>query len=349
MLHLVSVKQFVVLSGWTHSIPARYGRLNTYSDLLFRADHITKCSQIAIPTPITPSTSIGFPPLNASGDARESATSAAASVVSSPGFTPIESVYATENHTTDPSGNEEDTGTFVGARPVHVQVISKEEEEGMDTEASQEVSTSPSNTFFNVAGPSTSAKQVAKVGVSDEKDEENAVVKTTVPITEVDFPLSTTPIIVAASEPIGNGPTFSSGESVKDEMAVSTPTSGRTPENPSELTATQDLSFASTRIQPSSRPTTPSGTAAPTESATSTPSFVRRSKIFQLGKKSSSRPSTMDGRTDEFGVQDGSEIVGKKKRKSSIFQSLKKLFHHEHHEHHETDKEENSESLASLG
>ena len=331
MLHLVSVKQCVVLSGWTHSTPARYGRLNTYSDLLFRADHITKCSQIAIPTPITPSTSIGFPPVNASGDARELATSAAASVVSSPGSTPIEPVYAAENHTTDSSGNEEDTGTFVGARPVlknHVQV----EEEGMDAEASQEVSTSPPSNTFNVAGPSTGAKEAAKVEVSDEKDEENAVVKTSVPITEVDSPLSTAPIIVAASEPIGNKPAFSVGKSFKDEVASSAPTSRRTPENPSEFTATQDPSFASTRIQQPSRPTTPPGTAAPTESATSTPSVVRRSKIFNLGKKSPSRASTMDGRTDESGVQDGREIVGKKKRKSSIFQSLKKLFHHEHHE-----------------
>lgn len=323
-----------MLSGWTHSTPARYGQLNAYSDLLFRTDHITKCSQIAIPTPITPSTSIGFPPVNASGDARESATSAAASVVSSPGSTPNESVYAAENHTTDPFGNEEDTGTVVGARLVsknHVQV----EEEGMDTEASQEVSTSPPSDAFNVAGPSTGAKEAAKVEVSDEKDEENAVVKTTVPITEVDSPLSTAPIIVAASEPIANKSAFPSGKSLKDETAASAPTSGRTPEN---LTVTQDPSFASTRVQPSSRPITPPGTAVPTESATSTPSVVRRHKIFSLGKKSPSRASTMDGRTDEFGVQDEREIVGKKKRKSSIFQSLKKLFHHEHHE---TDKEEN--------
>jgi len=311
--------------------------LNAYSDLLFRTDHITKCSQIAIPTPITPSTSIGFPPVNASGDARESATSAATSVVSSPGSTPNEPVYAAENHTTDPSGNEEDTGTVVGARLVlknHVQV----EEEGMDTEASQEVSTSPPSNAFNVAGPSTGAKEAAKVEVSDEKDEENAVVKTTVSIAEVDSPLSTAPIIVAVSEPIANKSAFPSGKSFKDKTAASAPTSGRTPESPSEFTVTQDPSFASTQVQPSSRPTTPPGTAAPTESATSTPSVVRRSKIFNLGKKSPSRASTTDGRTDEFGVQDGREVVGKKKRKSSIFQSLKKLFHHEHHE---TDKEEN--------
>ena len=264
----------------------------------------------------------------------ESVISPAASVINSSGSASVEPVCAKENRVTDPfevTGDEENIGTVVGVHPVskgYIQMINNKEEE-IDTEARKEVpAPPPSSTPFDVAGPLAAAKEVAQVEVLDEGEEEEAVVETTVPATKVDSLLSAESVVVAASEPTGKETTLSSREPTKDvdKTTASVPISGILPEVPTEFTANKharDLSFTSTRVTPSSRPTTPSGTAVPTESVTSTPTSVRRSKIFRLGKGSPSRASVMDGRADEFGAQDG-----RKKRKSSVFKSFKKLFHH---------------------
>lgn len=261
----------------------------------------------------------------------ESVISPAASVINSSGSASVEPVCAKENRVTDPFeviGDEENIGTVVGVHPIskgYIQMINNKEEE-IDTEARKEVpAPPPSSTPFDVAGPLAAAKEVAQVEVLDEGE---AVVETTVPATKVDSLLSAESVVVAASEPTGKETALSSREPTKDvdKTTASVPISGILPEVPTEFTANKharDLSFTSTRVTPSSRPTTPSGTAVPTESVTSTPTSVRRSKIFRLGKGSPSRASVMDGRADEFGAQDG-----RKKRKSSVFKSFKKLFHH---------------------
>ena len=261
----------------------------------------------------------------------ESVISPAASVINSSGSASVEPVCAKENRVTDPfevTGDEENIGTVVGVHPVskgYIQMINNKEEE-IDTEARKEVpAPPPSSTPFDVAGPLAAAKEVAQVEVLDEGE---AVVETTVPATKVDSLLSAESVVVAASEPTGKETALSSREPTKDvdKTTASVPISGILPEVPTEFTANKharDLSFTSTRVTPSSRPTTPSGTAVPTESVTSTPTSVRRSKIFRLGMGSPSRASVMDGRADEFGAQDG-----RKKRKSSVFKSFKKLFHH---------------------
>lgn len=112
-----------------------------------------------------------------------------------------------------------------------------------------------------------------------------------------------------------------------------TPVVESIPETPSKPTGdanghTKLTSDASTAVESSSRPTTPVTTpGAVAESVTSTPtSTVRKSKVFpQLGNGSPSK----GGSADELGVKGKGTTASRKKRTSSIFGSLKKLFHHE--------------------
>ncbi|KXN87963.1 5'-AMP-activated protein kinase subunit beta-1 [Leucoagaricus sp. SymC.cos] len=247
---------------------------------------------------------------------------------------PIVPVYAKENYTIDPAKvvpDEESIGTFVGLSP---KPKDREARGGQDvpvvlpgipvivTPLGEEPAPVLSEVrkeeepIVEVAAPvdkvEPSAAPVSAPAISSEPaEEEKAAVPA--PAKKVDEPSSSTAAVLAESEPAPATKSTSNGHA-------------------------QDPSSVSTKVA-SPRPTTPTSAAAPTDSVKSTPaSTVRKLKIFpNLGKDTPSKSSTKGGGTDEFGLKDSKGTTSsKKKRTSSFFGTLKKIFHHDH----DKDKEE---------
>jgi hypothetical protein len=248
-------------------------------------------------------------------------------------------VYAKENCTIDPTkvtSDEESAGTFVGVRPTSKDDV--KEEEGRKGDAGEEAPASPPGIPIII---NSSSEEPADLVAVEAPKKEMGVVEAAAPAEDkAESASAPQSAPVATSEPAGGEKASVQAPEETPKKVEEPPVLAPAPEpapasadKPATNGHAHDPSSASTKVA-SFRPTTPTGAPAPAASATASPSStIRKSKVFpQLGKSSPSKASTNGGSTDDFGVNNGKGTVGKKKRTSSIFGSLKKLFHHEHDE-----------------